>query len=213
MKTALCIKKDKSIKNLSHVCAATHFVMPREGDDSCETNPHVWQLLPYVVLYRYARDGEDSLDLEFLTYRRGASSTEKRLTSKYSIGFGGHVDVHPAEGVSMWDHLTAECCRELKEELGIQTTPDIYQTVRATLGATSRLIIPTNESTGVEVYHLGILIYINATDIKLGDIEEGHIDELKWMTKEQMVDKFYVINSEEHKLENWSDYAFQQLQK
>lgn len=212
MKTALCIKKDTSIKSIDNVLNKPSFVMPREGDDNCEENPHVWQLLPYVVLYRYTKDVTGfPEDVEFLTYRRGGGGGEKRLTSKYSIGFGGHVDTAPQVGELMLDHLSRECCRELGEELGIEVTETLFKTIRATLNAACTLIAPTDESTGVDAHHLGLLVYVNAQELVLGKAEDGHIDELKWMSRQQMLDKFYVLNTDTHKLENWSDFAFQNL--
>lgn len=212
MKTALCINKDYSIEDIQDVVKQNFFLQNREGENNCEDNLNVWQILPYVVLYRYVNDASGMPeDVEFLTYRRGGGGGEKRLTSKYSIGFGGHVDTVPPVAMDKIEHLARECCRELNEELGIEITEDFFYAVRATLNAACTLIAPTPESTGVDAHHLGLLIYLNMKDIKLGKAEDGHIDELKWMSRQQMLDKFYVLNSEQHKLENWSDFAFQRL--
>ena len=73
-----------------------------------ETDPSFKQLIPYIAL---------KCGNELFHYRRGAAGTEKRLTSKLSIGIGGHISEADAAGDG--DLYRNGMHRELAEEIDI----------------------------------------------------------------------------------------------
>jgi predicted NUDIX family phosphoesterase len=83
--------------------SATYQFLPRS---EVETDPAFKQLIPYIVL----RHG-DSL----FHYRRGSTSTEKRLGYLRSVGIGGHIsEVDAAGGI---DPYQTGMMREIHEEV------------------------------------------------------------------------------------------------
>ena len=79
-----------------------------------EEDPSFKQLIPYVI-FRY-RDSEGKSRL--FSYRRGKGNGEARLTSKWSIGIGGHISsIDDTENNPYRDGMR----RELEEEVKIDT--------------------------------------------------------------------------------------------
>jgi len=78
---------------------------------AAEDDPTHKQLIPYCV---FVSGGK------VLKYQRGGSGGEKRLTAKYSIGVGGHINPVDFSGKRFdLDAYEAAVQRELKEEVVI----------------------------------------------------------------------------------------------
>jgi predicted NUDIX family phosphoesterase len=120
-----------------------------------EEDSNYRQIIPYAVV---EKDGK------ILVYRRYKDGAEKRLVSKYSFGFGGHIhksDKNWIEGFR----------RELVEE--IELKPEQY--VFAVKG-----IICSN-STFVDSVHLGIIIQVNIIDPEFEPLPNlSEVSELIW---------------------------------
>ena len=84
------------------------FFMDRK---TAENSPQFKQIIPYMVL--------KSEDGDYLTYQRQGS--EDRLTNKYSIGLGGHINPIDQEGCTfrsqmVWNNMARELTEELRME-------------------------------------------------------------------------------------------------
>jgi len=55
--------------------------------DDAEEDPSYKQLIPYAIFAHHDSEGE-----HYLQYVRGGGGGEKRLTSKRSMGIGGHIN-------------------------------------------------------------------------------------------------------------------------
>jgi predicted NUDIX family phosphoesterase len=149
----------------------------------CETDPSLLQLIPYIVV-------QDS-DSNIFTYTRGNASGEARLKAKLSIGLGGHVDEMPAEpdSTSLYALLQSEAVREIKEEIGLDVTPNdvnfqglIYE-----------------EMSEVGLVHLGLFAFVKL-DKKFEAIQEkGHIENGEWLSFNVL-----MIPENYERLELWS---------
>jgi predicted NUDIX family phosphoesterase len=98
-KMALCIKREELVtlnKLLQHPelkglmlaeLPAGFFRLKTSLEDraTCETDPSLLQLLPYVLIHR-----EDTE--QYFVYCRGKGGEEARLHGNLSLGIGGHVD-------------------------------------------------------------------------------------------------------------------------
>lgn len=76
---------------------------------TCETDPTYKQVIPYVVYYDLALDS-------YLVYQRKLG--DSRLTGKWSLGIGGHVNEIDESIFSIKQTICANINRELSEELG-----------------------------------------------------------------------------------------------
>lgn len=117
-----------------------------------ETNEDFVQLIPYVVVKSGGK---------YLSYQRSSGSGEDRLHGNYSIGIGGHLD--------FFDNETQVSCvyngmlREVKEELGLSSTLDMYSPVGTLY----------DDSNEVGRVHLGLVYTINIKDL---DLSQGELD-------------------------------------
>ena len=71
-----------------------------------ETHPSLMQIIPYILVRN-----KDKI----LMYQRLSKQTEKRLHSKYSIGFGGHIN--PEDSQNVINPVISGRDRELREEV------------------------------------------------------------------------------------------------
>ncbi|MEC9094948.1 MAG: phosphoesterase [Planctomycetota bacterium] len=79
-----------------------------------EEDPTFKQLIPYVVFCFQDEQGQKHL----FSYSRGKGNGESRLTSKWSVGIGGHISsIDDAENNPYRDGMR----RELEEEVNINT--------------------------------------------------------------------------------------------
>jgi len=116
-----------------------------------ETDATFKQLIPYVVL----KCGES-----LFHYRRGAAGTEKRLTTKRSIGIGGHISEADAAGPG--DLYRNGMQRELEEEIAIEC------------GYTERLIgFINDDDTFVGSVHLGVVHLLDLTETRVTPREDA----------------------------------------
>ena len=79
-----------------------------------EEDPSFKQLIPYVIFKHVDADGVTRL----FSYSRGKGNGESRLTSKWSVGIGGHISsIDDTENNPYRDGMR----RELEEEVHIDT--------------------------------------------------------------------------------------------
>lgn len=172
----------------------------RVGPNSCEEDPSVQQLIPYIVLV-----DEQS---RILTYTRGTSGAESKLVSKLSIGVGGHIDSLPPAGTSFHQWCVEEARRELKEEVGLRQA-NIYPMIFDGLIVDREFERDPDDESRVYVgqVHLGLLTVVrcHSTDIDHG-AEAGIIDNKTWRTVEELSDP--RIHS---RLETWSALALSKV--
>lgn len=178
---------------------ANLFLLPtqiadRVGPNSCEENPALQQIIPYLVLIN-----END---EILMYSRGAGGAESKLVSKLSIGFGGHVDAAPPDGTTLHSWIVSEARRELEEEADfVDDTAKIifdgliFDRSRAT------------EDDGIRTYvgqvHVGLLSLIRCCTSKVFKFEHGVIEDAEWVPISRLREP--EINQ---RLETWSAIAF-----
>lgn len=151
--------------------------------DICETDPSTLQLIPYVILENPAA--------KTFTYTRGSATGEQRLAAKMSIGLGGHMDVAPADEDSgtLFTLIRSEAAREVKEEVGISVDSSKFKFIG----------LLYEETQEVGRVHLGIVCYYNLTMNEIVTQEEGHIEDGKWLSFDEL------INPEVYeRLEIWS---------
>jgi predicted NUDIX family phosphoesterase len=184
MKYALCIKATQANDPIN---TWETFLLPRTGEDGCETNPEYLQIIPYITLGRSEtnENGDIIGESEFLTYQRGTSSDEYRLISNRSIGFGGHMDTLPPEGMSLQEHIYNEAVREVLEETGFKIDYD------SSVFDNCDRYIPTSTCNGVGKVYIGLnLIFTYPTNM-LSDLvlEKGHIENPIWYSAYELKKK------------------------
>lgn len=183
------------VAKIVHSCMA--YMAPR---GSVETDTRLLQPIPYGCIV------DD--DNRVLTYRRTSHGGETRLENKYSIGFGGHVNItdvrmylskmnidedgliEPVQDTLLNGPL-AECVRrELKEELGLEKC-------YARIDIDEAIYDPSEDVSAV---HIGVPYIIHLEDVSEIKKNENTIDELEWHTIDE-------LNTPEwqNKLEGWSN--------
>lgn len=135
-----------------------------------EFDPSWKQVIPYTYITTLNRG-------TVLAYQRASKGGEDRLASKWSIGFGGHINpIDDSQGRAQMLDLATK--RELQEELTFCVPYDAPETV----GFIYR------DDTPVDRVHVGVARRV-AYPGALEDI--GHSDEiaaLKWMTLSELAD-------------------------
>lgn len=170
-------------------------VLPR-GD--VETDEELLQPIPYVTVIAGGADDEPAI----LVYRRSAKGGEKRLEDKYSIGFGGHVNIDDlyAYYVNPDAESVMNVCfgRELAEELGM---PDNLE-----CNILRNNVAIYDETEAVSRVHVGISYFL-FVEKKPEFSTEDTVDNVEWAKLEDILPggKFY------DKLETWSRAISTQL--
>ncbi len=141
-----------------------------------EYNDTVLQLIPYTIIFN------PEMDKVYVSYRKEGDS---RLTSKYSLGFGGHINPEDAG-----DAILNAANRELNEEVRIKTKSKRKQF----LGYIRDMTSSTKE-------HLGFVFAMTATSVH---IKERKALKGKWMDMQQLVENYYLF-------ENWARYIIDYL--
>lgn len=148
-----------------------------------EDDPTMQQIIPYVVC---CDEGK------VLVYNRGGKGGEGRLADSWSIGIGGHINPVDAESGPLPQALTWAILRELEEELGTPSVPDLkYEGILKT------------ETAEVDLVHTGVVFtatFNNVSDFYGSEEIERH----KWVTLEELTD---------YKLESWSEVVRDHLNK
>lgn len=125
-----------------------------EPRSRAETNPDLKQIIPYAVF----RHGG-----KILHYTRGASSGEKRLVAKSSIGIGGHIN-DTDETLFSFDLAAYHTAvrREIAEELKLGG------------GFTERAVgLINDDSTEVGRVHLGVVHIVDLESDEVGAGEKA----------------------------------------
>jgi len=157
-----------------------------------ESDPNFKQLIPYCL---FICGSKLSNNRQILIYQRGKSSGEKRLSAKYSLGIGGHInpiDVAEDEnGLTAMGYLRA-VEREIKEELNIKGNFTI---------ASKGFI--NDDSNEVGKVHLGVIhvFELDNTDITAG---EEAISNLKFI-------EISELQAKRDELETWSQIILDNL--
>lgn len=166
----------------------------RKGDDGIEKNPEWQQPIFYGIVTR----GES-----FFAYKRGgAKYSEGRLTSKTSIGLGGHIERNDSS-------LKRSLNRELDEEAifrrsGIEIPVD-------DAGDMEILGLVKNETDDVGMVHVGLVCRFDLrdeeTDILIRDA--GKENQIGWMlTMAEYKDR---VDSGEFDPEEWTKLILQNM--
>ena len=133
-----------------------------------------------LVVYFTVREGFD-----YLTYWRGTTKGDTRLHSKFSFGFGGHVnegDVSPL----------AALARELKEEIE---------------GLVERILfrgIINDDSDPIGRVHLGLFYEVEMSNVRQSG--ESNILDLKVMHYRQLSEMY-------DRMEGWSRHVYDFLER
>lgn len=167
-------------------------IADRVGPESCETNPQLQQIIPYIVL----RNEHGQL----FVYSRGKGGAEDRLKAKLSIGLGGHVDSLPPANTTMHEWLIAEAQRELEEEVGYQTNEHLYFSGLIL----DRLKIVEDDGTiYVGQVHAGLLTLVDVVSANVTKLENNVIENGEWLSVAAVADPAVF-----YRLELWSQVAF-----
>lgn len=154
-------------------------------------DPSIRQILPYFSLKKEF----DGVIKTFL-YQRTKKVGEERLGGRYSVGFGGHIDLSDVcfdktSVIDLIDTINLSTKREFSEEITLEKPQDHPKLlVGLTLedpGVTCRYILLDDE---VGRLHCGIAfdIYLDTVD---GDITlEDELTPIGWKTSEELKEYF-----------------------
>lgn len=148
------------------------FLSDRVGAYSCEENPEYQQLLPYVALINEKN--------EVFMYTRGGGGGESKLFARTSIGLGGHIDDYPQSG-RLRAHVFNEARRELEEEVGFEGDLEI-EPQRLLIDHLYDVEPDAVNKVYVGQVHLGILCIAHCKTTQVTKMEEGVIENAKWMS-------------------------------
>lgn len=140
-----------------------------------EVDPTYKQIIPYLIFQH-----ED----KYFLMQRTATSTEKRLQNKYSLGIGGHIREEDMQTNSIIDWAN----REFHEEVDYQGALTIKP-----------LGILNDDTNEVGKVHIGLVLLVQGNSEKIKVKSELKSGEL--LTVEQL--KAYREN-----MESWSQYVF-----
>jgi predicted NUDIX family phosphoesterase len=167
----------------------------RVGENSCEEDPSVQQIIPYIVV-----TNEDN---EIFTYSRGGAGGEDKLKSKLSIGLGGHIDGLAPEGMFNYEWFTKEAKRELAEEVGIMSDVNLDY-----LGLLFDRVAEKEENgkTYVGQVHVGLMATVRVSRSEVTKLEQGVIDNGQWMSVHDL-----QVPEVFNRLENWSQASLSHI--
>jgi predicted NUDIX family phosphoesterase len=163
--------KDKGIENFEQL-VRENSQFKRRGD--METNSNFKQIIPYMV-FKHTN--------EYFLMQRLAQANEERLSNKYSLGIGGHInEVDLVEG-SILDWAR----REFDEEVDYAGT------------FSARPLGLLNDDNGVGQVHLGYLVLL-----------EGDSDQIKVRDEHQLgrLATLEEIKSQYEGMETWSQIVY-----
>lgn len=157
---------------------AASFYKPRY---EAESDPAFKQVIPYVLVEH---------DLRFLSYRRGARSSEERLKGARSIGIGGHIS--SSDPNLLRSAYVEGMNREIHEELRIQG--------RYAIRAAAML---NDDSDEVGMVHFGLIHVMTLEDPVVSSREQA-IADLQFMDVEELI-------AGQDQYENWSQICIRHL--
>ena len=141
-----------------------------------EMNMAFQQLIPYVIIKNKKGD-------KYFVAERIAG--DERLTSSYSIGFGGHIDKEDGHKDVILNGLK----RELDEELDMTSVskPEFIGTIRDLTSSTAD--------------HIGFVFEVSASKVKIKETKK-----LRgvWMTPQELVNNYFSF-------EGWSKYIIDNI--
>lgn len=152
--------------------------------DKAEKDMAFKQIIPYTVIVH-----KDKI----LAYKRSKKGNEARLTNKWSIGFGGHLNPE--------DHMTGNfqaslgmcMAREMTEELN-WSTPEALACAKY-----KEIALVYDPSNEVGRVHFGVVVSVELSEdfeSSMVTRSEEEIAEIRWVTKEEAL--------ELENLESWS---------
>lgn len=150
-----------------------------------EEDPSFKQLIPYVIFRHQDSAGETRI----FSYSRGKGNGEKRLTSKWSVGIGGHISsVDDAENNPYRDGMR----RELEEEVHIKTN---Y--------TDSCVGLINDDETEVGKVHLGV--------VHIFDVEEPRVESAEAVICEAEFRPVEELLEQLERFESWSQIVLTAL--
>jgi predicted NUDIX family phosphoesterase len=160
--------------------------------DLAEKDETLKQIIPYIVVKRVFGDSPKLSDntQQILKYERTKKAGESRLHNKWSIGFGGHMNLLN-DGK---DVVRANAMRELNEELELP---------KGNLFPLGFIYDSTNEVGRV---HLGIVFEYELEGHKLVEAKEDQLTGLEWLKPSE-------LKAGEDRLESWSKIALEEFLK
>lgn len=191
--------QDKKFIDFAFIDDFHTFTMYFRPRSETESDERFKQIIPYILI----KSGQ-----KYFVFNRGKGGGESRLSDKFSLGIGGHIndqDLNILTGV----------CREVFEELG----RDVYHAHFADMLCeyTPRNFIPFckgfiyDDSNSVGRVHLGMLyeLKVDYDFIPSGEIKE-QCQWNRWLSRQDILELGLV-----DKLETWSqivlrDYIIKQ---
>lgn len=200
-KQALCVSRDDVLTRNFPDWSLT--LEPRSVVDNLDApDPTVKQFIPYVVILK-----ADPTGPQVLAYQRGNAGDESRLWGNWSIGFGGHVETMPAQGVVLFEHLAEDAHRECLEEMGIELNLNRLE------AAIARALIVKNfvmlEDSKVESVHLCVPIFyvLEESEVPAFDKMVGETSVICNLGFKNLVDLKHLADEGQVKLERWTEWA------
>jgi predicted NUDIX family phosphoesterase len=148
---------DQAFADFKQWCVCNELLaryLPRE---QLEEHPEYLQILPYVLIKYGPR---------LVGYNRAATTDEGRLSGKFSIGVGGHVEMKDwQQGRELYEMWACQATREIDEELDIywEGWEEDRLFVRRILD-TRPLALILDESNMVGRCHLGVVYLLDIHD-------------------------------------------------
>lgn len=175
--------KDMSINDITgHLLTSSNlWFIPRYR---AENDPNFLQIIPYILLNQ---------DGHILTYQRPPKNTDERLSSKWSIGVGGHINLDDYVKESSLDMIIINAAlREIREEFGIWGSD---------LKNESALIFDPSNDVGK--VHLGVLLNYDIPKNQSLSPNPSEIANHVFYTKEELN---FLVSTNGIDLENWSKF-------
>lgn len=150
-----------------------------------EINPHLKQLIPYVVFAK----GD-----KFFVYQRTKKGGESRLHDLYSIGVGGHIN--PCDGETInnrtyWRGLA----REMAEEVSIVDVEGVSRCVNGLI------YDPSND---VGKVHFGVVHFFPLSGAATLESNDPALSKGQWVDRQWLSENYL-------KFENWSKLVISNL--
>lgn len=176
MKNHFDMKKTSWHVSIDEINALPHLFVQRK---SAEVDFSLKQIIPYAVFV--------DVNNNILAYKRAGS--EKRLSDKWSVGIGGHVN-DKDKGSTLFSTLLSGLLREVKEEVGIELTADDF----------SLIGMINEEETEVGHCHTGVVFKVSVKNIDF--VFDNEISHPTWMKVEEV---------DTRKFELWSALALEMI--